>query len=94
MKQNLNIQMLVLALTIISLTGSVRSQTVESSARIALQAEESNNNGVDLLKAGEVAEAVKLFEKAIRLRANYTIAYGNLGAAFYRTGHSTKQLQF
>ncbi len=61
----------------------LRAKVRESPAETATRAEAFNAGGVEVAEAGKFAEAVKLFQEAIRLNSAYTAAYGNLGAAFY-----------
>ena len=65
---------------------SLQAQSGESLTQKTARAEALNNRAVDALEAGKFTEAVKLLHEAISLRSDYTIAYGNLGAAFYRAG--------
>lgn len=65
---------------------SVQAQTSESLMQKTAQAEVLNNQAADLIDAGKFAEAIQLLREAIALRSDYTIAYGNLGTAFYGEG--------
>lgn len=64
---------------------AVRAQVLESSLETLALAEALNAEGVEAAKSGKITEAAELFQKAIRLRPDYTAAYGNLGKAFYYT---------
>jgi tetratricopeptide (TPR) repeat protein len=45
-----------------------------------------NNLGNDLLKAGEIHQAIEHFERALRIKPDYTDAHNDLGNALLKTG--------
>lgn len=81
-----NLKIIISFLAIILLFGSIRAQTGESLYEKTIRAEALNNQAVKKVDEEKYAEAIELFRQAISLRPDYAIAYGNLGATFYRTG--------
>ena len=58
-----------------------------------LRSMECNNLGVTLAKQGQTDEAIRQYEEAIRLKADYTDAHYNLGVAFYQRGRTDEAIR-
>lgn len=63
------------------------------SAALTQDVEQLNQQGVRLLKAGRVVEAVQLFEKAARLAPSNASVHYNLAVALYQAGREAEALQ-
>lgn len=51
------------------------------------------NSGTDLLRIGDYDKAIPKLIRAIELKPGFPIAYGNLGAAYYKKGQSEAALK-
>lgn len=62
-------------------------------AQEAGTAEAYNKKGLELYEAGKFDEAVKAYERAIKLKRDYGGAYSNMGDAYLRSGNFKKAIE-
>ncbi len=77
----------ILAITLaVVLITSIDAQTDRNSTQDKGNAEILNNQAVELYDIGNFDGAIRLLREAIVLRPDFAAAFGNRGAAFYRSG--------
>lgn len=69
-----------------------RVQTVTSSASSQSSAKDLNKQGEDAYHAGNLDEAIRLFQAAIEQDGNFGQAYSNLGLSFQKAGRTAEAM--